>query len=82
MFKIGDTLVCTETNSVQLSANSVTTGEEYVVTGLWEGGVHIVNDDGEVEEEDEDSVSLVGDDSAMRKPAFDFYRLGEKINFK
>lgn len=47
MFKIGDTLVCKETNSVMLSANSITTGEEYVVTGLWDGGVHIVNDDGE-----------------------------------
>lgn len=47
MFKIGDTLVCTETNLVELSANSITTGEEYVVGGLWEDGVRIVNDDGE-----------------------------------
>ena len=46
-FKIGDTLVCTETNPVELSANFITTGEEYVVTGLWELGVRIADDDGE-----------------------------------
>lgn len=46
-FKIGDTLVCTETDPIELSATSITAGEEYVVTRLWEYGVRIVNDDGE-----------------------------------
>lgn len=36
---------------------------------------------GEVDYEDIDCVALVDDDAAMRKSAFDFYRLGEKIKF-
>lgn len=49
VFKVGDTLICTETDRVDLSMHSLTTGKEYVVKGVWDNhkGVTVVGDDGE-----------------------------------
>lgn len=50
VFKIGDTIICTDTSSEGLSAHSLTTGKEYVVKdvwGLYNRNVVVVGDGGE-----------------------------------